>query len=223
MTDSPFAVHVLFHVGPVPVTTTVVTTWGLILVVAAVARLVTLRLAVRPARAQAAAEWLVATLEAQIADVLQADGRRFVPLVGTLFVFIALANTSGIVPGVRPPTARLETAAALAAVVFGAVHYYGVRSLGWRGYLRTFARPTVLMLPINILASVTRTFSLMIRLFGNIMSGEFLIAVVVALAGLFIPIPLMALEVLIGLVQAYIFAVLTTVFIGAAVGATESA
>jgi F-type H+-transporting ATPase subunit a len=223
MIESPLAIHVLFHLGPVGITTPVVTTWGLIAVVATSALLMTRRLQLRPSRTQAAIEWLAGGLDEQVADILQANGRRYVPLIGTLFVFIALANLSGIVPGVRPPTARLETTAALAAVVFGSVHYYGVRTLGWRGYLRTYLRPTPLMLPINILASMTRTFSLMIRLFGNIMSGEFLIAVVLALAGLFIPIPLMALEALIGLVQAYIFAVLATVFIGAAVGVTESA
>jgi F-type H+-transporting ATPase subunit a len=223
MIESPLTLHVLFHVGPVAITVPVVTTWALIAVITVASHVATRRLELRPGRAQAALEWLAGTLDEQIADVLQADGRRFLPLIGTLFLFLAVANSSGIAPGVHPPTAHLESAAALAAVVFGAVHYFGVRSLGWRGYLRTYLRPSPLLLPINILATFTRTFSLMVRLFGNIMSGEFLIAIVVALAGLFIPIPLMALEVLIGLVQAYIFTVLATVFIGAAVGASEVA
>jgi F-type H+-transporting ATPase subunit a len=223
MIESPLALHVLFHIGPVAITTPVVTTWSLIVVITLSSHVATRRLPTSPGRAQAALEWLVGALDEQIADILQADGRRFVPLVGTLFLFVAIANLSGIVPGVHPPTAHLETTAALATVVFGAVHYYGVRSLGWRGYLRTYLRPSPFLLPINVLATFTRTFSLMVRLFGNIMSGEFLIAVVVALAGLLLPIPLMALEALIGLVQAYIFAVLATVFIGAAVGVTEGA
>ena len=105
--------------------------------------------------------------------------------------------------------------------MFVAVHYYGIRAQGLFGYLASFARPKLIMLPLNIISEVTRTFSLMVRLFGNVMSGEFIIALVVALAGLFVPIPLMALEILVGLVQAYIFTILATVFIGAAIGDGE--
>ena len=99
----------------------------------------------------------------------------------------------GLLPGVRAPTASIETAAALALLVFLAVHVYGLRRRGLRAYLRSYARPTVIMLPLNVLAEITRTFSLMVRLFGNVLSGEFVIATVLALAGLFVPIPLMAL------------------------------
>ena len=102
--------------------------------------------------------------------------------------------------------------------MFFAVHYYGLRARGLAGYLASFAKPKLIMLPLNIVSEITRTFSLMVRLFGNIMSGEFLIGLVLALAGLFVPIPLMALELLVGIVQAYIFTVLATVFIGAAAG-----
>jgi len=101
------------------------------------------------------------------------------------------------------------------------VHYFGIRAKGVRGYLASFAKPKLIMLPLNVLSELTRTFSLMLRLFGNIMSGEFIIALIIALAGLFVPIPLMALEILVGLVQAYIFTVLAAVFIGAAAGNAE--
>jgi F-type H+-transporting ATPase subunit a len=149
------------------------------------------------------------------------DPAPFVPLLGTLFIYLAFANASAVVPGLHPPTAQIETAGALALIVFCAVHYYGIRRRGLAGYLRSFARPTILMVPFNILSNITRTFSLMIRLFGNVMSGEFMIGIVLALAGLLVPIPLMALEVLVGLVQAYIFSVLAAVFVGAAVGSIE--
>ena len=119
------------------------------------------------------------------------------------------------------PTSKLETPAALALIVFFSVHYFGIRARGLRGYLASFAKPKLIMLPLNILSELTRTFSLMLRLFGNIMSGEFIIALIVALAGLFVPIPLMALEILIGIVQAYIFTVLAAVFIGAAADTFE--
>jgi F-type H+-transporting ATPase subunit a len=183
--------------------------------------LVTRRLRLQPAGWQAVLEILVTAIEDQITATMQAPGRAFLPLLGTLFIFLALANLSAILPGVRPPTASLETAAALALIVFLAVHVYGLRRRGLRAYLGSYAKPTVIMLPLNILSEITRTFSLMIRLFGNVLSGEFVIATVLALAGLFLPIPLMALEILIGLIQAYIFTVLAAVFIGAGIGSIE--
>ena len=217
METSPLASAVVFHLGPLGITRPVVTTWALGAVLAFLAALATRRV---PAggRREAVLEIVVTGLLGQIEAVIRGDGRRLLPLLGTLFVFLAVANLSGVLPGVQAPTARLETPAALAVIVFFAVHYYGVRAQGLRGYLASFAKPKAVMLPLNLLSEVTRTFSLMVRLFGNVMSGEFVIGLVVALAGLLVPIPLMALEVLLGLVQAYIFTVLATVFIGAAMG-----
>jgi F-type H+-transporting ATPase subunit a len=178
-------------------------------------------LQLRPSHWQAVLEILVTTIEDQIAATMQTAGRPFVPLLGTLFVFLVCANLSGVLPGVKAPTASIETAAALALIVFLAVHVYGLRRRGLRTYLGSYAKPAIIMLPLNVLSEITRTFSLMVRLFGNILSGEFVIATVLALAGLFVPIPLMALEILIGVIQAYIFTVLAAVFIGAGIGSIE--
>jgi F-type H+-transporting ATPase subunit a len=216
MTASPLASTVLFHLGPVAITRPVVTSWGLMALLAIGARLATSRLAARPDRLQAMLELLVTGILGQIEEIIRKDARPLLPLLGTLFIFLVTANLSGVVPGVTAPTGTLETPAALALIVFGAVHFYGVRARGLGGYLASFAQPKAIMLPLNILSEITRTFSLMVRLFGNVMSGEFVIALVLALAGLFVPIPLMALEILVGVVQAYIFTVLATVFIGAA-------
>ena len=214
---SPLATIVVFHVGPVAVTRPVLTTWAIMLVLTGASWVATRRLGLSPTRRQAVLELLVTGIVSQIQEVTRSDARPLLPLLGTLFIFLLAANISGIVPGVQAPTAHIETPAALALIVFVAVHVYGVRARGLFGYVRSFAQPKLIMLPLNVLSEITRTFSLMVRLFGNIMSGEFLIALVLALAGLFLPIPLMALELLIGLVQAYIFTVLATVFIGAAV------
>lgn len=213
---SPLAAAVVFHLGPVPVTRPVVTTWGLMAVLAVGSWAATRRLGPEPSRRQAALEFLVTGIQSQIEEVVRRDARPLLPLLGTLFIFLLTANLCGLVPGVRAPTGQIETPAALALVVFLSVHWFGVRAQGLTGYLGSFARPKPIMLPLNILSEITRTFSLMVRLFGNIMSGEFLIGIVLALAGLFVPIPLMALELLVGLVQAYIFSVLAAVFIGAA-------
>jgi F-type H+-transporting ATPase subunit a len=222
MQASPLTSTLLFHIGPVAISRPVVTTWTIMAVLALVCRFVTRRLSMLPERRQALLEGIVTGIMGQIEDVIRKDGRPFLPLVGTLFIFLVVANLSGVLPGVEAPTGKIETSAALALIVFFSVHYFGVRARGLRGYLASFAEPKLIMLPLNILSEITRTFSLMVRLFGNVMSGEFIIGLVVALAGLFVPIPLMALEILVGLVQAYIFTVLATVFIGAAVGSVAS-
>ncbi len=214
----PLTSTLLFHIGPVAITRPLVTTWVIMIALTAVCWLVTRRLQKQPGACQAALEIVVTGIEQQIGEIIRKDPRPYLPLLGTLFIFLVTANLSGLLPGVEAPTSKLETPAALALIVFVSVHYYGVRSRGLRGYLASFAEPKLVMLPLNILSEITRTFSLMLRLFGNIMSGEFVIALVVALAGLFVPIPLMALEILVGLVQAYIFTVLAAVFIGAAAG-----
>lgn len=217
MQGSPLATVVVFHVGPIGVTRPVVTTWAIMLVLAVASWVSTRRLGVTPTRRQTVLELLVTGIMYQIEEVIRCDARPLLPLLGTLFIFLLAANISGILPGVQAPTAHLETPAALALIAFSAVHVFGVRARGLVGYLGSFAQPKLIMLPLNVLSEITRTFSLMVRLFGNIMSGEFLIALVLSLAGLFLPIPLMALELMIGVVQAYIFTVLATVFIGAAV------
>ena len=222
MNDKPFALEVLFRLGPIPVTAPVVTTWFLIAVVALVCWLGTRRAsAEHPGPLQSALEILVELLQGQIEAIVHRDPTRFLPLLGTLFVFLSVANLAVVVPGLKPPTAHVETPAALALIVFVSVHGFGVASQGLGPYLRGYLKPNPIMLPLNVLSELTRTFSLMIRLFGNIMSHEFVVGIVVVLAGLFVPIPFMALGILIGLIQAYIFTVLSTVFVGAAVGAVE--
>ncbi len=221
MRASPLTSAVLFYAGPIAVTRPVATTWVIMAFLAGGCWLLTRRLNMAAGRRQAVLEIIVTGLAQQIEDVLRKDPRPFLPLLGTLFIYLVTANLSGLIPGAEAPTSKLETPAALALIVFVSVHYFGARARGTRAYLASFAEPKIIMLPLNILSQVTRTFSLMVRLFGNVMSGEFVIGLVVALAGLFVPIPLMALEVLLGIVQAYIFTVLATVFIGAAVGAIK--
>lgn len=221
MEASPLVSTILFRLGPIDITRPVATTWAIMAFLTLGSWLVTRRLKPQPDRRQAVVEIVVTGILRQIGDIVRKDARPLLPLIGTLSIFLVVANLSGLFPGIEAPTARLETPAALALIVFVSVHYYGVRSQGFIGYLASFAKPKLIMLPLNLIAGVTRIFSLMVRLFGNVMSGEFIIALVVALAGLFVPIPLMALEIVLGLVQAYIFTVLATVFIGAAISGTQ--
>jgi F-type H+-transporting ATPase subunit a len=218
---SPIENEVLFRIGPVEVTRPVVTTWAIILALGLACWLGTRRMSTRPGRWQMALETVVSLLASQIREIVRRDAQPFLPLIGTLFIFIAAANLSALLPGVKPPTASVETPAALAVIVFFSVHVYGIRARGVRRYLKSYLEPNPLMLPLNILSEITRTFSLMVRLFGNVMSHELIIGIVISLAGLLVPLPFMALTILIGLIQAYIFSVLATVFVGAAVGAAE--
>ncbi|MAU45453.1 MAG: ATP synthase F0 subunit A [Yangia sp.] len=219
--ENPLSIEPLFHLGPVPVTAPVVVTWVIMAVLAALAWATTRRLTLRPGKAQTVLELMVTTIDAQIADTMRRDPAPFRALIGTIFLFVLAANWSSLIPGVEPPTAHVETDAALALIVFAATIAYGVRARGMGGYLATFAEPSWVMIPLNVIEQITRTFSLIVRLFGNVMSGVFVVGIVLSLAGLLVPIPLMALDLLTGAVQAYIFAVLATVFIGAAVGETR--
>lgn len=219
---NPFAAAVLFHLGAVPISPAVVTTWAIMAVLAGGARLLTRRLVDRPGRAQAALEAVVGAVAGQIEDTMRQPARPYLPLVGTLFLFVLACNLAPALPGVTAPTARIETTGALASVVFLATHVYGVRALGLRRYLAHYLQPSPLLAPLTLLSEGTRTLALMVRLFGNVMSHELVLAVLLGLAGLLLPVPVMALGLLIGAVQAYIFAVLAAVFIGAAVGAVEA-
>lgn len=218
MNGSPLATEILFRLGPLAISAPVAVTWALMAALVLASFLATRRLALRPGRRQAALELLVDALQQQIEETMRTAPEPYLPLLGTLFLLILAANLSSLIPGIEPPTAHLETDAALALVVFAATIWFGVRTRGLRGYLATFAEPTLLLAPLNLIETFTRTFSLMVRLFGNVMSGVFVIGIVLSLAGLLVPIPLMALDALTGVIQAYIFTVLAMVFIGSAVG-----
>jgi F-type H+-transporting ATPase subunit a len=217
MIRPPLIAEPVFHLGPVPITEPVLTTWAIMALMVLFSLVFSRRLKQRPGRIQAVMELITEALDQQIGDVMQSDPSPYRALIGTIFLFVFIANWSGALPGVEPPTAHLETDAALALIVFAATLYHGVRVNGVLGYLKTFADPHWVMIPLNLVEQITRTFSLIVRLFGNVMSGVFVIAIMLSLAGLLVPIPLMALDLLTGAVQAYIFAILGCVFIGAAV------
>jgi len=211
--NSPLDSTALFYLGPVPITQAVLTTWAIMAILVIGSYLLTRRMDLVPGKRQAALELIVTTMDTQIVETSGANPAPYRAFIGTLFMFILMANWSSLIPGVEPPTARLETDAALAVLVFLSVIWFGVRGDGIGGYLKSFAAPNPIMIPLNILQSLTRVFSMFVRLFGNVMSGVFVIGIVASLAGLLVPIPLMALDLLTGLVQAYIFAVLAMVFI----------
>lgn len=219
--DSPLNLETLFHIGPIPITAPVIVSWAIVAGLGFFSFFATRRLSLIPGKTQAVLELFVTTIDAQVRDTMNRDPAPFRALIGTIFLFVLIANWSALVPGIEPPTAHIETDAALAILVFVATIAYGVLGRGLWGYLSSFAEPSWVMIPLNLVEQITRTFSLIVRLFGNVMSGVFVVGIVLSLAGLLVPIPLMALDLLTGAVQAYIFAVLATVFIGAAAGETR--
>jgi F-type H+-transporting ATPase subunit a len=218
---SPLETEILFHVGGIPVARPVVTTFAIVVILGVVSWASTRRLRLQPGRWQAVLEALVSWVADQVREIVRRDPAPFLPLLGTLFLFIAVANLSAVFPGMKSPTASIETPAALAIVVFLSTHVYGIWQQGLRRYFGAYLKPNPLLLTLNIISEITRTFSLMVRLFGNMMSHELVLGIVATIAGLLVPIPFLALGILVGLIQAYIFSILATVFIGAAVGAVE--
>jgi F-type H+-transporting ATPase subunit a len=209
---------VYFKWGFASLSATIVFTWVVMAVLVVLVRLATRRLStgMSMTRQQNMFEMLITFMRSQIREITGQDPDRYLPFVGSLFLFISLSNFLEIVPGFRPPTGSLNTTAALALVVFFAVPVFGIAEQGFVGYLKGYLEPTPLMLPFNIIGELSRTLALAVRLFGNIMSGSLVVAVLLAIVPLFAPIVMEALGLLIGQVQAYIFAVLATVYIGAA-------
>ena len=213
--------RILFEVGPVTVTATVLYTLVASGVVVAFALLARFGLRKEGGAWAIAAEFVVEHLEGVMRDMFGRDPRPFVPLVVTLALFVGVANLLGLAPGMRSPTADFSTTAALAVVVLLAVPVYGIRTKGMKGYLKHYLELTPFLLPLEVISEFSRTVALAVRLFGNIVSEELVIAVLLTIAGLLVPVPIMMLAVLTGVVQAYIFAVLTAVYLSAAVRAKE--
>jgi len=199
---------------------TILYTWVVMLVLSLGSWLVTRRLAGedRPrSRWENAFEVVIETIRGQIHDVCPQGGDAYLPFVGTLFLFIAVANLLDIVPGWHAPTGSLSTTAALAICVGVAVPVFGIRSQGMMGYFRHYLKPTVIMLPFHLLSETSRNLALAVRLFGNIMSGSMIVGILLAIAPFFFPVLMQALGLLTGMIQAYIFAILAMVYIAAAV------
>ena len=211
---------VVLRLHSAPVTQSMLTALAVSVVLVVVAIWLCASLQRRPDSLPAAlASLFVETLDRNVSDIVGHPYPDISALSGSLFLFIATCNLAGHLPGAYPATGTLAATSALAIVVFLAVPVFGIRSLGLRGYLKHYFLPSALMAPLHVLSEFSRTLALALRLFGNVMSGHLVVALLIALAGLFLPVPVMLLDLLIGLLQAYIFAVLASVYIGAATAA----
>lgn len=211
---------VVFSRGPVLINATLVFTWLTMALMVGASLAVTRRLVLPPPVPmwQNAMEILVDNICQQIREVTHEDPEPYLAFVGTLFLFILSSNLLAIVPGYLQPTGSLSTTAALALCVFVAVPIDGLRTRGLGPYLRAYLEPTPLMLPFQLIGELTRTLALAVRLFGNIMSGNLLAAILLSLAPLFVPILAQALGLVFGVIQAYVFAVLALIYMTSAAG-----
>jgi F-type H+-transporting ATPase subunit a len=199
---------------------TIAFTWGLMLVLAVGSKLITRKLSTdqKRSRWQNLLEIVVTGIEKQIEEVGLRHPEKYLGFLGTLFLFVALASLCTVIPGYQPPTASLSTTAALALCVFVAVPLFGIEDQGLAGYLKSFVQPTVIMLPFNIISELSRTLALAIRLFGNMMSGAMIVGILLTITPFLFPVVMTLLGLLTGMVQAYIFSILATVYIAAAMG-----
>lgn len=216
--------QILWQHGFIKINATILFTWLLMAILATGAKIATARLStgMRRTRWQNILEVIVLAIEKQISEIGLVQPRRFLGFIGTLFLFVALASLCTIVPGYRPPTGSLSTTVALALCVFIAVPLYGIKELGLFGYIRTYTEPTFIMLPFNIIGEASRTLALAVRLFGNMMSGEMIIGILLTITPYIFPIVMTLLGLLTGMVQAYIFSILATVYIAAAMSEKSS-
>ena len=210
---------IFWQYGFIKLNATIVSTWGLMLALVIGSRVITGKLATdeqQRTRWQNLLEIIVTMIQTQIEQVGLREPRKYMGFLGTLFLFVAAASVCTILPGFEAPTGSLSTTAALALCVLVAVPYFGISDQGVRGYLASYAEPTVIMLPFNIISEVSRTLALAVRLFGNMMSGAMIIAILLTITPFIFPVVMTVLGLLTGLVQAYIFFVLATVYIAAA-------
>jgi F-type H+-transporting ATPase subunit a len=197
---------------------TIVFTWAIMLVMGIGAKLITRRLTIEHERSrwQNFVEIIIVSIQQQISDIGLKQPRKYLGFLGTLFLFIAVASLCTVIPGYEPPTGSLSTTVALALCVFVAVPMFGIQAQGLGGYLKTYIEPTIIMLPFNLISEASRTVALSVRLFGNMMSGAMIIAILLTITPLLFPILMTALGLLTGMVQAYIFGILAAVYIAAA-------
>ncbi|WP_375177261.1 MULTISPECIES: F0F1 ATP synthase subunit A [Marinobacter] len=217
MDDQGVAFTPVFSIGPVEVTNTVLVTWAIIAVLGVSCWLVSRRLQLTPPPLQTAVEGVVLMIENAVAAVAPQHTRQIMPFIGSLWIFLVVANLCGLIPGVHSPTRDLSATAALAILVFLSTHWFGIRIQGLRAYLRHYLTPSPILLPFHVIGEITRTIALAVRLFGNMMSLEMAALLILLVAGFLAPIPILMLHIVEALVQAYIFGMLALIYVAGSI------
>jgi len=203
----------VIELGPMVITNTVVTTWVIMAVIWLFAWLVSRQLRIDPGPLQTAVEGIVSTIEDAVAAVAPEHAKRIMPFIGSLWIFLVIANLSGLLPGAHSPTRDLSATAGLAFLVFLSTHWFGIRLQGVKNYLHHYIAPNPILLPFHLISEVTRTIALAVRLFGNMMSLEMAALLILMVAGFLAPVPILMLHIVEALVQAYIFGMLALIYV----------
>lgn len=217
MEISPDAI-IIFQWNSIHINATIFFTWVVMVILVFISWLATKNLTIGPkiSRWQNLLEVIVGYIRQQVKEITQQNPDPFIPFLGTLFLFISISGLLTIIPGFQPPTGSLSTTSALAICVFFAIPIFGIAKKGARAYFKQYLEPSIFMMPFNIIGDFSRILALAVRLFGNVMSGTLIVAVLFVITPLFVPIVMQVLGLLIGQIQAYIFTVLATVYIASA-------
>lgn len=207
--------------GSIRISESVITTWGLMAGLGVLSWLSARHIRRSPGSYQIVLEGIVTTMENAIEAVLPGKSALVFPFVSTLWIFILLANLTGIIPGLHSPTSDLAVTSSLAALVFFSVHWFGIRAEGLRAYLRHYVSPSPILLPFHLISEISRTLALAVRLFGNVMSLELGYALILLVAGFLVPIPLLMLHLVEAVIQAYLFGMLALIYIAGGIQAQE--
>jgi F-type H+-transporting ATPase subunit a len=198
----------------IPITDTVITTWIIIAVLAVISYLITRKLSIsNPSKRQLFAEKIVLAIEQTLKTSSNISSWTLVPLIGTIWIYVGFMNLISIIPYFHNPTRDLSTTAALSVIAFFSIHYYGIKFSGFRGYIKKYIEPSIFLLPFNLFADISRIFAMAIRLFGNMLSWEMIIAILIVLVGFLVPVPMILLSIVGDVLHAYLFGLLTYIFI----------
>lgn len=203
----------IFSIGPVVIKNTVIITWFVMAFIIVASYLITRRLSIKPGVFQEIFEAIIESAEKTIKDTLPVSPWTVIPFITTLWIFIGASNLIGLIPGFMTPTSDINTTVAFAIISYSMMHVFGLKTMGLKNYLKHYTEPSWILLPIHFLAELTRTIALAIRLFGNMLSGDMIAIILLGIAGFLVPIPFSLLHIVIGIIQAYIFGILTLVFI----------
>jgi len=221
MNETNIMTQPVLHLGPLVISVSVVTTWLIMIVLGLVSWLSCRRLKPDPGPMQTAIEGIVSVIEQAIQAVAPKHTQRILPFIASLWVFLVVANLAGLVPGLNSPTKDLSVTAALAVLVFLSTHWFGIRIVGAKNYLKHYITPSPVLLPFHLISEITRTVALAVRLFGNIMSLEMAAMMLLLVAGFLVPIPILMLHIIEALVQAYVFGMLALIYVAGGIQSHE--
>ncbi len=198
----------------IPVTDTVITTWIIIVILAILSFAISRRLSISdPSKMQLFAEKIVMAIKETLEGSANISAWTLVPFIGTIWIYVGFMNLISLIPYFHNPTRDLSTTAALSVIAFFSIHYYGIKFNGFKRYIKKYIEPSVFLLPFNLFADISRIFAMAIRLFGNMLSWEMILAILLALVGFLVPVPMILLSIVGDILHAFLFGLLTYIFI----------